>query len=252
MGINDFVKLGDKLKSIRNKLGLTQAEMADKLNLKRSTYANYESNKREPNSETLNQICDILGISFLDIFSETIKNFSFMNDEDKQEEKDSELYYRLFELAAIHDIDSIKKQLNKVIEHIEKGYLKISHEEAPRDEYISIILEKINASDEMDSIFRVISIKLVYNIKKEMRTMYFDDKSNDEIINILSKYLYEYNYLSYDDSGELLGNILLDCLGVDVVFDILENQYQYIKELEHLDSSKDEISKILYKNFSKL
>ncbi|CCK99423.1 TPA: helix-turn-helix transcriptional regulator [Clostridioides difficile] len=252
MGINDFVKLGDKLKSIRDKLGLTQAEMADKLNLKRSTYANYESNKREPNSETLNQICDILGIGFLDIFSETIKNFSFTDEEYKQEEKDSNLYYKLFELISIHGIDSTKKQLNTVIEHLEKGYLEISHREASIDELISIILERIVSSEEMEALFRVISIKLVFNISKEMRTKYFNNKDDDEIIDTLSRYLYEYNDLFYDDSGKLLGNLFLDVLGLDKIFDILDNQDQYIKELEHLDCSKDEISKILYKNFSKL
>ena len=48
MGINDFIKIGNSLKEIRKNHSLTQEEMAKALNIPRSTYANYESNKREP------------------------------------------------------------------------------------------------------------------------------------------------------------------------------------------------------------
>lgn len=62
MGINEYIKFGNKLKEIRQKEGLTQAEMADKLGLKRSTYANYETNKREPDKNTLELISEKLNI----------------------------------------------------------------------------------------------------------------------------------------------------------------------------------------------
>lgn len=44
-------KLGEYLKEIRKRNGLTQEQFANKLNIPRSTYANYESNKRSPGIE---------------------------------------------------------------------------------------------------------------------------------------------------------------------------------------------------------
>ena len=69
MGLNDFIIIGDKLKEIRKDLGLTQAQMAEKLNIPRSTYANYENNTREPNTETLKKISSILNKDIFDLIT---------------------------------------------------------------------------------------------------------------------------------------------------------------------------------------
>ncbi len=69
MGINDFFKFGDKLKDIRKELNLTQEKMAEKLGLNTSTYGNYETNKREPNSETIKNIANRLNMSVDDFFT---------------------------------------------------------------------------------------------------------------------------------------------------------------------------------------
>lgn len=55
--------LGDRLKEERTKKNLTQAAMADFLGIKRSTYSLYESGKREPNIETLQQMANVLETS---------------------------------------------------------------------------------------------------------------------------------------------------------------------------------------------
>ena len=53
--------LGDKLKEERKKRNLTQADMAARLGMKRSTYSLYESGKREPNIDSLQEIASKLG-----------------------------------------------------------------------------------------------------------------------------------------------------------------------------------------------
>lgn len=55
--------LGDKLKEERKKRNLTQADMAVKLGMKRSTYSLYESGKREPNIDSLQEIASMLEIT---------------------------------------------------------------------------------------------------------------------------------------------------------------------------------------------
>lgn len=106
MGINEFIKIGDRIKLIRKNLNLTQEDMANKLNIPRSTYANYETNKREPNSDIIYRICDIFDTSPYDLIGDNtliedhtdgkLKNNSvitdmFLNDNSNFFNKPSEL-----------------------------------------------------------------------------------------------------------------------------------------------------------------
>lgn len=68
MGVNDFIKIGSRIKAYRINSGLTQREMAKKLGLSFSTYSNYENNYREPPSDVIDKICEILEINIPDLF----------------------------------------------------------------------------------------------------------------------------------------------------------------------------------------
>ena len=47
---------GNKLKKLRYKCKLSQKQIAKKLEISRSAYANYEQGRREPNLKTLKKI----------------------------------------------------------------------------------------------------------------------------------------------------------------------------------------------------
>lgn len=55
--------LSQRLKSLRNGTPDTQAQLADKLGVARTTYAMYEQGKREPDNATLNKIADFFNVS---------------------------------------------------------------------------------------------------------------------------------------------------------------------------------------------
>ena len=55
--------LANKIKQLRKKSGLTQAELADKLEISPSAVGMYEQGRREPDNETLSKICQILNAS---------------------------------------------------------------------------------------------------------------------------------------------------------------------------------------------
>ena len=55
--------LAKKLKLFREKCDLTQKQMAQALNLERSTYTYYETGKSQPNIDTLKSIAQIFNIS---------------------------------------------------------------------------------------------------------------------------------------------------------------------------------------------
>ncbi|SIT91488.1 helix-turn-helix domain-containing protein [Edaphobacillus lindanitolerans] len=52
-----------RLRSLRMKEKLTQAQMAEKIGVARTTYAMYEQGKREPDNETLAKIADYFGVT---------------------------------------------------------------------------------------------------------------------------------------------------------------------------------------------
>lgn len=53
----------EKLKSLRRDYGITQVDLAEKLGISKSTLAMYETNKREPNYETLMRIGQFFCVS---------------------------------------------------------------------------------------------------------------------------------------------------------------------------------------------
>ncbi len=48
---------GDRLKMVRKELGLTQQEMADRMRIKRSCLANYETDRNFPIDAVIGLIC---------------------------------------------------------------------------------------------------------------------------------------------------------------------------------------------------
>ncbi len=67
MGVNDFIKIGDRIKQLRKEKGISQRDMAKSLGINVSTYSNYENNHREPSSEIIEKVSKILGVSVQDL-----------------------------------------------------------------------------------------------------------------------------------------------------------------------------------------
>ncbi|MCR5705172.1 MAG: helix-turn-helix transcriptional regulator [Eubacterium sp.] len=53
----------DNLKTARERKGLSQKEVAEKIGVAKSTYSLYESGNREPNVQTIKKISDVLSVS---------------------------------------------------------------------------------------------------------------------------------------------------------------------------------------------
>lgn len=69
MGVNEWIKIGERMKEERKKSGMTQREMAKRLNLSFSTYSNYENNYREPPMDIIKNFCEILSLSVDDLLN---------------------------------------------------------------------------------------------------------------------------------------------------------------------------------------
>lgn len=55
--------IGDQIKFFRNSLGMTQQQVADRLNISRQGYLYYEKGTREPNVDTIKKLCIIFECS---------------------------------------------------------------------------------------------------------------------------------------------------------------------------------------------
>lgn len=62
------VQIGDNLKSLRKSMGLTQQQVADKLNISRVNYTRYETNASNPDFQTLVALADFYDVSLDLIF----------------------------------------------------------------------------------------------------------------------------------------------------------------------------------------
>lgn len=64
------MKIGNKLRGLRNEKGLSSLDIADRLTISESTYRRYESDKSFPDVFTLDKIAKIYDKSFTDILPE--------------------------------------------------------------------------------------------------------------------------------------------------------------------------------------
>lgn len=66
--------IGNQIKVFRKSTGLTQDELAQKLNTTKQTISRYEKGDRKANQDMLFSLCDIFGVSIDDFFPSTIEN----------------------------------------------------------------------------------------------------------------------------------------------------------------------------------
>jgi transcriptional regulator with XRE-family HTH domain len=63
LGGHKMIKCGDRIANLREKRGLTQEELSSKLGISRAALSHYETNRREPDYETLRNIANYFDIT---------------------------------------------------------------------------------------------------------------------------------------------------------------------------------------------
>ena len=104
--MNMPLSIGHKIKILRKGRKLTQQELADKLNVNRSSISNYEINRRVPPVKELQKICDFFGVG-MDYFGVVTKNDAFdlisrakdvFTDDKISKEDKEEVFFELLNL----------------------------------------------------------------------------------------------------------------------------------------------------------
>ena len=68
-------KLGELLKRYRTNCMLTQQQVADALNINRTTYTYYETGKTEPSIDTLHKLVQMFNITYEDLLPSVDDNY---------------------------------------------------------------------------------------------------------------------------------------------------------------------------------
>lgn len=98
-----MMELNQRLKKFRETAGLTQQQVADVLNLDRSTYAYYEAGKTTPDIKSVSKLVKIFNVTYYELVGE--ENPAKCGIGDGEADSDN------FESMKIYELSKIEKQL---------------------------------------------------------------------------------------------------------------------------------------------
>lgn len=96
--------LNQRLKRFRIASGLTQQQVADVLNLDRSTYAYYEAGKTTPDIKSVNKLLKIFNITYYELVDEPDPTVELADGGLKEKDEDIEAMH-------IYELSKAEKQL---------------------------------------------------------------------------------------------------------------------------------------------
>ncbi len=110
------MEFSERLKELRKQAGLTQVELAGKLGIVQSSYADWERGKKKPTQENLVKIAQILNVSV---------DYLVGNSEEKTDELDNiELLFRMNSNGLTKEEKIIfRKELIEFMEERKKAFL---------------------------------------------------------------------------------------------------------------------------------
>lgn len=65
------MRIGDRIRLHRRRLGMTQKELAARVGVSPGTIGMYETNRREPDLETIRRLAEVLGVTVAELVGET-------------------------------------------------------------------------------------------------------------------------------------------------------------------------------------
>jgi transcriptional regulator with XRE-family HTH domain len=105
---------GNKLKQIRESKGLTQLELASKMNIIRSTVSRWESGDSIPRVNNIAEICKILNISVVEISDLQPINTKEINNYIEHLPKEKQIIFK--SLLKLEDKDILMKIQSLLLE----------------------------------------------------------------------------------------------------------------------------------------
>lgn len=187
------MKIGERLKELRNKKKITQVDLANKLYVTDKTISSWESNRTEPSLEILVNISEILdcSVGYL-IYGDNPKSDIETEIKVKISEKEYKELIQLLKNKAKFIKESRQldtyyqptyrnflndKEINEWLRIGERGNKKILnyknwHDNMYCDEYEV----EIDKSDNLDKIFNILGLEKIAIVDKDRKTYFYLNK----------------------------------------------------------------------------
>ncbi|MGL4949341.1 MAG: helix-turn-helix domain-containing protein [Anaeroplasmataceae bacterium] len=166
------MQIGTKIKELRLENGLTQEELANRVELTKGYISQLENNLTSPSIETLMDILEILGTNLSDFFSNSDDEKIAFKKEEFFEKQDTNLKHTISWIIP----NALKYEMEPIIIDIEPGGKSFVDEPHPGEEF-GYVLEG--------------EIQLVLGkrklIIKQGETFYFRASQSHYILNITKK-----------------------------------------------------------------
>jgi len=120
-------KLGENIRSLRTKIGLTQEELANKIGKSKNVISNWERGDNRPDADTIEMLCDIFKISPNELLgwgkpSETQTTVAFFDDQKRNEELHNYIQLKPSHRSLLMRYDLLsaagKEIINKTIDNL--------------------------------------------------------------------------------------------------------------------------------------
>lgn len=106
--------LGEKLKTLREKSGKTQQEIANLLCLNRVTYTQYENNKRIPPLESLKKLSEIYNVTIDELTSNELQTKNETSKISARDQRDLDKFLQQSEVmfdGELHQLDDEGREM---------------------------------------------------------------------------------------------------------------------------------------------
>jgi transcriptional regulator with XRE-family HTH domain len=116
-GVENMTYLSTKLKELREKAELTQYQLSEELNIKRSAYGNYETGMSYPEYDVLEKIADYYKVDvreLLDLDDKFEKSLDLKKEAKELEKNIKEYFYKRY--RKIPDDKTLEKIIKFVME----------------------------------------------------------------------------------------------------------------------------------------
>lgn len=118
----------ESLIKLRTNLGLTQKELAKKLEMTDKAYWSYESGRTEPNIETLIKLADYFDVSLDYLCGRQNSNLLFIDSLSKNKRQLIEMVKGLTEDETLIAIGFLAKLSNKPVDEVLKKVTETNHD----------------------------------------------------------------------------------------------------------------------------
>ena len=223
-----MINIGETIKKLRIKNGLTQQQLADRLFVSDKTISSWESSRTEPDFNMLSDICNVLNVSFFTLIGAEnqnnleieIKIITSKKEQDRIlqlikndskiiiEEDQNAIYYKLPHRKMNNEWLRVRKENNRYV---------LNYKKKPSNETIEEYEVSIDSFNNLKTIFDSIGFKELLHVNKHRITYLYKDK-------------YEFSF----DNVELLGTY--------VEIELKKHEYDNKKEIESLLDLLKELS----------